>query len=969
MPNLPYISPQLLEEYQEEVGSQVSQATTKRRMSALKRFFGWAEKEGHIPENPIPQSTPLIEAGAQIIPVKKLWFKPVNILKVGIPAALVVLLFLLARQVKFPIPFLPAPALEPGELTGLTPASPTPQPLAGPTPQATASGEIDPIFSKIYKDGVLTLEGLSPALKAIGGLLIEGGKVIIKTTDTSDGDIEINPDGSGIAHFLFEGTGQNFLNAQAPNLTTGSLYYGIVANNAVGYDLLRLQSGSKPITRFSVDALGNTEVGGNLDLAGNLSTLNVIRLTSGGSLTNITGYSQISGNFTVSQAGGNTATITKKASALNDVLTLTLDERGAANSNYSTLTLKRYDGAIEAMALFVDEGNARFDGQVQLGRFSSNPTTIGQGSLIFNTSDTSLYIWNGSSWVNLGGGSVSGFWQRNLGALSPTNITDDVLTGGTATASALVRLPGLNNQDSWFNLGTGNVGIGDTTPDAKLEVLSTSEQLRLTNVDDTTDCRFTVSSTGDMTIDCLGSGTTDQLVLGDGDTINIGSGAGSDLAYNRIGNAADAPEEAAIASDNDLYIGGDLEVDGTIYGTVTGTLSWSSLTDPVADLSLGHFDATNLWNTTFTWNTPTTALAEDAFTLAFVNDATTDANTQRLLVLKNSDDAGTTGTLEALLVLDNADANEAVTDGLIITSTGAGGITTAININDTDIVTDIKLQFGETIDNNTDGTIALTTTTLSSGATTVNFASAALTVSSCTGCGGGAASWSSLSAPTADLTLAHTTWITEFNWDTGTGTNNLFSFTTDASSNGTGSLVNIQTGTSSTVLPLRVRAGATEAITVDSAGNVGIGNASPTTALHIGTNAETRALSTGDVLIRSDLELDGILYLDGRNIADTNGTNTIIFCTQGGANPCTDAAQVTKKEHTLSSGSWIVSNDANVGKAALIVSQTKDGDIFTASSGATPTTRFTIANNGNVTISGSGTMLTVGGGTGKIDVG
>src|SRR3989304_4234390 len=43
------------------------------------------------------------------------------------------------------------------------------------------------------------------------------------------------------------------------------------------------------------------------------------------------------------------------------------------------------------------------------------------------------------------------------------------------------------------------------------------------------------------------------------------------------------------------------------------------------------------------------------------------------------------------------------------------------------------------------------------------------------------------------------------------------------------------------------------------------------------------------------------------------------------------------------------------------------GDIFTASAGAT--TKFTIANNGNVSISGSGTMLTVGGGTGKVDFG
>ncbi|KKT65657.1 MAG: hypothetical protein UW60_C0039G0010, partial [Candidatus Woesebacteria bacterium GW2011_GWA2_44_33] len=296
-----------------------------------------------------------------------------------------------------------------------------------------------------------------------GNLLIGGAPVsslTLSTGDTTDGDITINPDGSGIAHFLFEGTGQNFLNAQAPNLTSGSLYYGVVANNATGYDLIRLQSGLNPVTRFSVDALGNTDVGGDLNVDGDISTNDTVRVSSAGALTNITGYSQTSGNFSISQGAGDSGTIIKKASALADLLTLTLDERGKANSIYSTLTLKRYDGAVEGAALYVDEGNAIFDGQLQLGRYSTNPTAIGQGTLIYNTSDTTTYLWNGTSWIALGGGSTSGFWQRNSGALSPTNITDDILVGATATTSALIKLTGTSDGNSWIN--TGNFGIGTT---------------------------------------------------------------------------------------------------------------------------------------------------------------------------------------------------------------------------------------------------------------------------------------------------------------------------------------------------------------------------------------------------------------------------------------------------------------------------------------------------------------------------
>ncbi|PIR56774.1 MAG: hypothetical protein COU72_04455, partial [Parcubacteria group bacterium CG10_big_fil_rev_8_21_14_0_10_41_35] len=70
---------------------------------------------------------------------------------------------------------------------------------------------------------------------------------------------------------------------------------------------------------------------------------------------------------------------------------------------------------------------------------------------------------------NLVGTTVaSNEWQRILGALSPRNITDDVLLGATATSSALVKLTGTAGNNSWIN--TGNVGIGTTNPIQALHV-------------------------------------------------------------------------------------------------------------------------------------------------------------------------------------------------------------------------------------------------------------------------------------------------------------------------------------------------------------------------------------------------------------------------------------------------------------------------------------------------------------------
>ena len=67
-------------------------------------------------------------------------------------------------------------------------------------------------------------------------------------------------------------------------------------------------------------------------------------------------------------------------------------------------------------------------------------------------------------------GGTIGYWQRDSGAIAPKNITDDILIGATATSSAIVKIPGLTNNDAWFNLGTGNFGIGTTNPAGLLDV-------------------------------------------------------------------------------------------------------------------------------------------------------------------------------------------------------------------------------------------------------------------------------------------------------------------------------------------------------------------------------------------------------------------------------------------------------------------------------------------------------------------
>ncbi len=310
------------------------------------------------------------------------------------------------------------------------------------------------------ENGTLLLAGQSPAIKAKNGnFLMEGQALTLKTAEGSDGIIEVNPDGKGYVHFLFEANKGNLLNVQGPNLTSGSLYYGMVPNNSTGYYLVNLQSGAPKMTsKFTIDAVGNTfsagdiTIGDDLFVKNDISTGGTQRLTSGGALENITGYSQTSGNFTINQGAGDYASIIKKPAtggALNDLLTLTLDERGkptTANSSYSTLVLNRYDGWNDAAALKVNTGNAIFNGQVQIGRFTSNPSAIGEGSIVYNSTDDKIYYWDGTTWVLVATGTSS-FSGSFADLTSGTNTTAAMVVGtgssltfsgtGTITASEI----------------------------------------------------------------------------------------------------------------------------------------------------------------------------------------------------------------------------------------------------------------------------------------------------------------------------------------------------------------------------------------------------------------------------------------------------------------------------------------------------------------------------------------------------
>ena len=337
--------------------------------------------------------------------------------------------------------------------------------LQGHEPSEAASAGQIPV---IDQTGALVLASQTPSLIATSGTFkIQGQAITLATPAFSSGNITLAPDGEGKINLNLSGSTGNQISARDANLTTGNLFYGSVGNDNTNYNLIELVSGSTPTTRFKVDALGNTYIGGTLTLA----ELAIAALSSGTSspikfnssiLFPSHATASATGDFTLAPTGFlNITAKIQNPGTRNDgriyiedttqiaghLFTRGIDAEGTVQLNGVTYirdglgiarpTTALTDGyKLDVVGNATVSGDLRAGGQIQTGRFASAPSAVGSGSLYYNSGDTTLYVYNGSSWIAIAGGATSGFWQRLLGVLSPANITDDLAIGGTATSSA-----------------------------------------------------------------------------------------------------------------------------------------------------------------------------------------------------------------------------------------------------------------------------------------------------------------------------------------------------------------------------------------------------------------------------------------------------------------------------------------------------------------------------------------------------
>ncbi|KKP46289.1 MAG: Complement C1q protein [Candidatus Woesebacteria bacterium GW2011_GWA1_33_30] len=334
----------------------------------------------------------------------------------------------------------------------------------------------------LNSSGELVIAAASPKLQSTSGTFaVEGVALTITTPNTSNGVITVNPDGTGTLNLTFEGAAaggavNGFVNATNANITSGALYGGTVASAVSGYNFIDFQSGVSPTSKFSVSAVGNTTMAGDLTITG-------------------------------------------------DDLFMTTN-----TANYFLMA----DGT------------------------NYNPTSPADAR----------------TGLGLGAGGTGDIWVEKAGDTMTGALTNTLATGNSLVWDTNTLIVNATND---------RVGIGTTGPDAKLDSLATTEQLRLTYTDGTVYSSFTTDSNGDLTIAPSGG---DLSLTGNltttGTTGLTFTGVGGDITFTN-GEKIDNDTNGTLAlTATTTSLSGNLKLIGKNILDSAGTSMISFAVDPTA---------------------------------------------------------------------------------------------------------------------------------------------------------------------------------------------------------------------------------------------------------------------------------------------------------------------------------------------------------------------------------------------------
>ncbi len=489
--------------------------------------------------------------------------------------------------------------------------------LQGLPPITQANAGTNNVVLALDSSGNLTIGGsATPTFQATGGQFKLSGQILLLTTNTgSNSNIKIAPDGSGI------------IDLQKPLQNTSNYNNVSTALGAVEVDdifaILATSSGQSALT---------------------------ISQNSNGPL--ISASTSGAAKFTVSNAGAGTFASDLAVNGNN--FTTTATTFNFANATTTTLNV---GGAATSVSVGASTGTTTVNNSLtvtKLATFNAGVTTPSGQSLTvsgnvasnlvpssnntYNLGSSSNY-WNNGYITNLFSASsatTSGFFQRNIGAIAPLNISDDFLVAGSSTKSALFQIFGLTGNATTSGTFTFNTTGNITTTKNQTLTLggNTTGNIVLSPLNGTGTVTFSNFTTNGGLAYANGSGVLAQTTAGSSNQCLISSGGGAPTWANcALGSATNwwTSTNGAVYPINttlDLLLGATATTSGKFGfinvagGTPTASISANSGNNATYLTGDGTLGTTNRQNITIgSSSTGSISLAPAGSTALFINNA------------------------------------------------------------------------------------------------------------------------------------------------------------------------------------------------------------------------------------------------------------------------------------------------------------------------------------------------------------
>ncbi len=489
--------------------------------------------------------------------------------------------------------------------------------LQGMPPITQSGAGTTNVILALNSSGNLSIGASTTFQSTSGQFTLAGNTLALNTNSGTNGNITLAPDGSGIIDVQkpLQNTTFNGNFPSAPHAVEVDSLFAVLATSAASAVTIN-QTGTGPLISASSSGVSKFTVGNT----GFISSANYT--TAGGVI-----YTDATGLFLQTAAGsigqcltsnGGTAPTWSPCAAsnfwtlsngslypLNSTLDVFLGGTSTSSANFAFLNNTPGSGTPTASIA----GNLTLNSAGIIQTTKNQPLTLGgnstgniivspnngsgsvtvNGNIIPGATDTYNLGTSSIEWNNLyvkniiSGGNISGFWQRTLGVLAPTNITDDLAIGGTATNTARFQIfATTGNATSAGTLTFNTTGSVQTTNSLPLTIggnttggitLSPNNGLGTVSL-----AAATVALTGTNPTITTTSNNTLAILAGTG-TITLGTNTtGGDIQFfsssNKITNAG-ALTIAGVLTVNGTgtsQIAGTLNVNGAGASQITGTL-------------------------------------------------------------------------------------------------------------------------------------------------------------------------------------------------------------------------------------------------------------------------------------------------------------------------------------------------------------------------------------------------------------